>query len=343
MEWMTTKEPNNSPRYAVPQQWEAATAAIDSASSILMVTHVSPDGDAIGSLLGLANALRERGSKVAALVVDGGVPDYLAFLPGADGVRPNATKGEFDLMISLDSSDEERTGAAGVYGRAHSKQVINVDHHVTNTGFGDIHVVMPEAVSTAEIVQRWLEIMGQPLSTSSATPLLTGLITDTIGFRTSNVTSDTLNLAQRLMEAGAPLNEIMARTLGSKKYDVMKLWSYVMPGMELDDGIISATITQADIKRAGLPEITDGGLVEFLVTANEAQISVVFKEKDDGKVEVGFRCKSGYDVAQIAFSVGGGGHKQASGATIDGPLEAAKARIMPMLREAYQQGTPAYT
>lgn len=339
---MTTTVIETNRRFIYPPQFEEALRAIDSAESILLVTHVSPDGDAIGSMLGLGNALIQRGSKVAMMAVDGGVPDYLTFLPGANTVQPRVT-GEFDLMISLDSSDEERTGEAGKVGRAHSKRVINIDHHVTNTGFGDIHVVMPETVSTTEIIQRWLEWMGQPLTVEIATPLLTGLATDTIGFRTSNVRGDTLTLAQRLVDAGAPLNEIMARTLSSKKFAVMKLWSLVMPGMVLDEGIISATVTQEDVKKAGLPEVTDGGLVEFLATANEAQISVVFKEKEDGKVELGFRCKPGYDVAVVAFALGGGGHKQASGATIDGPLEAARARVMPMLRDAYLKGTPAFT
>jgi bifunctional oligoribonuclease and PAP phosphatase NrnA len=331
-----------TPRYAHQPEWEIATAAVDAAAAILLVTHVNPDGDAIGSMLGLGNALIERGCKVAQLAVDGGVPDYLAFLPGANTVKPSAS-GEFDLMISLDSSDDERTGNSGVYGRAHSQKVINLDHHITNTGFGAIHLVMPTAVSATEIVQRWLEFMEQPLTRENATPLLTGLLTDTIGFRTSNVAAETLRLAQKLMDAGAPLNEIMHRTLSSKKFAVMKLWSHVLPGMVLDDGIISATVTQADVKAAGLPEVTDGGLVEFLVTANEAQISVVFKEKEDGNVEVGFRCKLGFDVAAVAFALGGGGHKQASGATIDGPLDAAVVRVMPLLRAAYEQGKPAYT
>src|SRR5215213_9315197 len=100
--------------------WNEATQAVDTAKSILMVTHMNPDGDAIGSLLGAANALRERGCAVTTLAVDKGVPTYLRFLPGTEGIVPKLDSGEWELMISLDSSDEERTGDAGVYGRAHS-------------------------------------------------------------------------------------------------------------------------------------------------------------------------------------------------------------------------------
>ncbi len=319
--------------------WIEATEAVDQAKSILLVTHMNPDGDAIGSLLGLANALRERGSAVTTLVVDKGVPGYLRFVPGSDSVQPTLTSGEWELMISLDSSDEERTGEAGVYGRAHSQTVINVDHHPTNTLFGDIYVLIPDAVSTTQIVQQWLEQMGQPLSRNSAVPLLTGLITDTQGFRTSNVRPDTLGYAQKLMQAGASLTEVTARTLASTPYQNIQLWKYVLPSVELDDGVISAVVRQEDARQAHITDITDGGLVEFLVTANEAMISVVFKELADNRVELGFRSKPGYDVATVALSLGGGGHRQASGATISGTVAEAKARVLPLLHEAREQGT----
>src|SRR5690606_29021244 len=112
--------------------WNEATQAVDAANTILVVTHLKPDGDAIGSLLGLTNMLRERGKTVTA-VVDDGVPDFLRYVPGADTVLPELTTGEWDVMISTDASDEERTGRAGIYGRAHSRIVINLDHHPTNT------------------------------------------------------------------------------------------------------------------------------------------------------------------------------------------------------------------
>ena len=243
---------------------------------------------------------------------------------------PSLHEGEWELMISLDASDEERTGDVGIYGRAHSQRVINIDHHPTNTRFGDLFLLEPDAVSTTQIVQEWLEQMQQPLTPVSAVPLLTGLVTDTQGFRTSNVRPETLGYAQKLMEAGASLTSITQRTLGSTPYQNIQLWKYVLPSVELKNGVISASVTQENVRQAHLQEITDGGLVEYLVTANEAMISVVFKELVDGRVELGFRCKPGYDVAKVAFSLGGGGHKQASGATVDGPLEAAKARVMPL-------------
>ncbi len=318
--------------------WSEATAAVDAAKSILLVTHANPDGDAIGSLLGLANALRERGSAVTTIAVDKGVPTFLRFLPGMETVVPALTHGEWEVMISLDCSDEERSGECGVYGRAHSQRVINLDHHPTNTLFGDIILLKPDAVSASQIVQEWLEQMGQPLTRAAAVPLLTGLVTDTQGFRTSNVRPETLGYAQKLMQAGASLTEITQRTLVSTPYQNITLWKYVLPSVELNDGIISATVTQENIRQAHLADMTDGGMVEYLITANEAMISVVFKEQADGSVDVSMRCKPGYDVGSVAFGLGGGGHRQAAGAGIAGPLAAAKARVMPLLREAYKQG-----
>ena len=310
--------------------WNEASAAVDAADPILLVTHVSPDGDAIGSLLALGNALREQGKQID-MVVDHGVPEYLRFLPGADAVSAVVPEREWPLMISLDASDEERTGRAGSDGRVRSQLVLNIDHHPTNTMFGHLHLVVPEAVSTTEIIQKWLAARGHRLTTSVALPLLTGLVTDTRGFRTSNVTAETLGLAQSLMEAGASLTEVMARTLDSTPYVTVELWKGALPTTKLSRGVISAVITQELLRQLGMAEPTDGGMIDFMISTKESRVAVVFKELADGRVELSLRSKPGYDVSTLALSLGGGGHRQAAGATIDGPLEEAQARVLPLL------------
>jgi phosphoesterase RecJ-like protein len=319
--------------------WKAASQAVADAQKILVVTHVKPDGDAIGSLVALANALRERG-KVVEAAVDGGVPAPFLFLVGAEHVKSTLSTGAWDLMISADASDKERMGLVGAYGEANSRMVINLDHHPTNTGFGDIHLVAPEAVSAAEIIFLWLREMRHPISPEVAAPLLTGLVTDTLGFRTSNVNPTTMDIARQLMEAGALLHEIVQRTLVSKPYSAVELWRASLQSVKLHDSIISAVITRADLKRARLPEATDSGLIGVLISVDEAVIAVIFKETSDGKIEISLRSKPGFDVSEVAFGLGGGGHRQASGATIDGPLEAAQARVMPLLKAAVKEGLP---
>ncbi len=317
--------------------WIEAVAAVNRANSILVVTHVKPDGDAIGSLLGTAIALREMGKKVDA-AVDGGVPDYLRYIPQQETVLSELKQGQWDLMISVDASDEPRTGDVGIYGREHSAVVINLDHHATNTMFGNIHLVVPEAVSASEIVYDFLLKFDKPISQAVATALLTGLVTDTMGFRTNHVLPRTLEIAHQLMLAGGPLVDIINRTMVSKPLTDILLWQQVFPSVEFKDGIISAVVTPENLKAIELPDMTDAGLVSTLVTADEVMIAVVFKVQSDNKVEISLRSKVGYDVAAVAFALGGGGHKPAAGATIEGTLEEVKARVMPMLEAVVKQG-----
>lgn len=317
--------------------WQAATDELNRAQSILVVSHVFPDGDAIGSLLGMGNILQEMG-KTVALAIDGGVPESFAFLPGAETVLDDLSRGKWDLMISLDASDEERTGNVGAYGRQHCKTVINLDHHVTNTLFGDIKLVDSQAVAAAEVVFRWLQWMEIPINADAAIPLLTGLVTDTLGFRISSVTANTLAIAQDLMNAGASLSEITERALDIRSFSLVNLWKEALQTVTLKDGVIAAEITLDDYARSGTSSETDVGLAGFLIRVNEARISAVFREVEDGDITLSFRSKPGYDVGQVAFELGGGGHKQASGATIPGPMETAKDRVLPLLEEAARNG-----
>ena len=320
--------------------WNEAIEAVRNAKSILIVTHLNPDGDAIGSLLGLAIALREMDKTVDA-AVDGGVPDYLQYIPQQETVIADLKQGQWELMISVDASDEERTGEAGIYGRTHSPAVINLDHHATNTMFGNIHLVVPEAVAASEVVYDWLLAFGHPISQPVATALLTGMVTDTMGFRTNHVVPRTLDVVHQLMLAGGPLVDIINRTMVSKPISHIMLWKHVFPSVEYKDGIASAVVTPEDLKAADLSEMTDAGLVSTLVAADEVLISVVFKVEPDNKVELSFRSKAGCDVAAVAFALGGGGHKPAAGATVVGTLDEVKARVMPMLQAVIQQGKQA--
>ncbi len=318
----------------------AASAALRAARSILIVTHVKPDGDAIGSLLGLGNALRPAGREVYC-AVDGGVPDFLRFLPGAQEVRAGLQDISADLLISVDADREDRAGEVGALGLTRCNSVINLDHHVSNTGFGDIQLVMPAAVSSTEVVFYWLQELSLPLTLDVALPLLTGLVTDTLGFRTSNVTPQTLRVALELVEAGVSLYDIMARTLESRPWRDLLLWRRGLQSLTMADGVVSAQISAEDSALAGTGPGEDGGLVNQMRATNEARIAVVFRELGDGQVSLSIRSKPPYDVAGVAQELGGGGHAQAAGATIAGPLAAAQARVLPLLREAVNVGNAA--
>ena len=319
-------------------QWQAAAEAIHGARSVLVVGHIAPDGDAVGSLLGIAESLRALGKDVTA-AIDDGVPPELRFIPGSDSVLSTVTKGKFDLLITVDYSDLERIGEAGAFGLEHSKLTINLDHHPTNTRFGDIHLVVPQAVAAVEIVYDFLAYLGIELTAEIAYALLTGLVTDSQGFRVSATNSRTLEIAQDLMDRGAPLAQIMAITFNSRSFAEVELWKQVLPTVRLERGLIFATIRQSDIRGVGLKKTGDGGLVSYLVNVDQAKVSVVFKELPKCRVEVAFRAKPGYDVASLALQLGGGGHTLASGCTMNGALEQVQNIVLPLAHRVIAEGT----
>ena len=318
--------------------WRNASALIKQSKSILISSHLNPDGDAIGSMLALSLYLRQQGKQVD-VVVDGGLPPSFQFLVGSETVGDAPKTGSWDLFISLDSSDESRTGDSGIYGRAKSRKVLNIDHHITNTYFGDVQLVNPTAVSTTEIIYRWLTWQEAKITTPVAQALLTGLITDTQGFRTDNVTSETLFIAEQLMKLGASLTLIIKHTLNRRSYSSILLWQRVFPEIQLIDSIIYVSIRQNDWIETGLPPNNDSGLVNFLIQVNEAKIAALFSEIAVNEIKVEFRSVAGYDVAVVASQLGGGGHRQASGATLYCSLDEAIARVVPLLRSAAETNT----
>ncbi|MBN1563691.1 MAG: bifunctional oligoribonuclease/PAP phosphatase NrnA [Anaerolineae bacterium] len=323
--------------------WDAASDLVHNAASILVLTHVGPDGDAIGSMMGLTHVLRSIG-KTVITAVDGGVPDYLAFLPESAATYPALTpdllNGNIDLVIAVDCGDEARMGQVGQVALQNGSPLINLDHHRTNTLFGQANLVDLTTVAAAEGILDWLDRMGIAVNETAAFCLLTGLVTDTLCFRTDNVTSDTLGKAQRLMASGASLAEIVQRTVSRKSMLGFQLWAQVLPTMQIEDHIVWAAITQEMYRAINYPDWDDAGLVSTLVMAEDAYISVVFKEKPDGTVEIGIRAVPGFDTSEVAVALGGGGHALASGATVDEPLATLVPRVVKMLRKAIAQGDP---
>jgi phosphoesterase RecJ-like protein len=317
--------------------WTEAASLLASAQDVIVVTHVIPDGDAIGSLLGMTWVLRQLGKQVTP-TVDGGVPGFLKFLPGVEDVRASLDGVRPDLVVAVDCGDAGRMGQVGAAATSSGAPVINLDHHISNTRFGTANLVVPEAVSASEIIFDWLPQLDVSLDEQIATCLLTGLVTDTLCFRTNNVTAPVLGKAQHLMDAGAPLFEITQRGLMAMPYVDIQLWAAVLPTVRLEQGVIWVVIDQATRKRVPATDRADSGLVSFLLSANEACIAAIFREKADGRVEIGLRAVPGYNVSKVAVGLGGGGHILASGATLDGPLDAVLERVLPRLVEAVSEG-----
>jgi phosphoesterase RecJ-like protein len=309
-----------------------AAALIDRAQHIAIVTHISPDPDAIGSALGLRLALLAPGKEVVALC-DDPVPDNLDFLPGSGDLRQHLP-GDFDpdLFIALDASDPERLGEAGAALLAMDIPVLVVDHHVTNVGYGDVNVVNSDAVAAAELVLELVDALGVSLTLDIAVCLMTGLVGDTRGFSTPNVVPVTFAAASRLLQAGVDLSAIMEGVLRRRSLELLRIWGIALERLRFQDGVVWAVVPFGERHRRSLEGTEPDGISSLLLSAREAWISAAFTELSDGQVEVSMRARPGFDVASVALALGGGGHALAAGCLIDGPLDDAVDEVVGRLR-----------
>lgn len=308
---------------------------ISRAERILLVTHVSPDGDAISSLLALALILDRLGKKHVTPACDGGLPSRFDFLPGAARISESLSP-PYDLVITVDCSDARRGGDvfdAALASYDDSPLIINIDHHITNTRFADVNLVLPSTVSTTEVLFRLMREWEIELDSEIALCLLTGLVTDTLCFRTANISPQVILLAGQLMEAGADLTLITSHTVNRKPFDAIRYWSILLDSLSLDDRVVSVSASAENRRQVGDGINGDASIVSFLITAWEADVAVSFVETDNGRVEISFRSKPGFDVSKIAFELGGGGHPSAAGCAVDGPLQSVKDQVLIRLKE----------
>jgi len=293
-----------------------AKTVISNAHRILVVSHHRPDGDAVGATLGLGLALEEVGKQVQMILSDN-VPSSLRHLPGADRVKKKPD-GEVDLVVVLDSSDLDRIGDVM---EGLSQPDINIDHHVTNQNFGRINLVDTNAVATTEILAEYLEFFGLPLTKSVGIALLTGLITDTLGFRTQNMTPKALRIAADLMELGIDLPDLYHRVLTQRTFEALKYWGAGLGRLKRDNGMVWTSLMLEDRREVGYPGRDDADLVNVLSTVTDCDIALVFVEQQDQKVKISWRARLGFDTTKVASSFGGGGHEAASGAQIEGNMQ----------------------
>lgn len=297
---------------------------IKNAQTILVASHIRPDGDAIGSILGMGLALRELG-KTVSIVLSDGVPSNFNYLPGRKTiVRSVNAKMTFDLTISLDASDPDRLGSA-MGGREIDLQI---DHHITNVNFGKYNFVDPVSVATSAVISKHLDDWALPVNAEIATVLLTGILTDTIGFRTSNMNSDTLRISANLMDYGANLPELYHEALVGRTFEQVSYWGNALIRLKNDNTLVWTTLTLADRQQAGYNGNDDADLNTLLSSISESRISLLFVEQNNGHVKVSWRSKPGVDVSQLAFSLGGGGHPAASGADLPGDLESVQKLVL---------------
>jgi len=292
------------------------SALLSQAQSVVVVSHIRPDGDAIGSLLGMGLALLRAGKKVQ-MVLQDGLPEKYSFLPGSQLVQ-RTIETPFDTLIVVDCSDLERTG---IILQGQNPPDLVIDHHKTNLAFGSLNYVEPQAVATAAILAEKLPVWGLEVDKAVAECLLTGILGDTIGFRTSNMSPQALRIAADLMEKGADLPTIYQKTLLSRSIAELRYWGRGLTNIRYEDGLLWTILTLDDRIKSAYPENDDADLINLLSSAADFLVVVLFIEQADGRVKVSWRSAEGIDVSQVAFEFGGGGHAAAAGADIDGSLD----------------------
>lgn len=314
-------------------QIESAGRLILGADKISVVSHERPDGDAVGSLLAVTEALRASGRHPTPVMVSG-VPGRFSFLEGTKHVVTSPPEGS-DLFVIVDCSDVDRIGfPAAAAGR---QPDIQIDHHPTNTEFAAVNIVQPEAAATTEILYDCLQAWGLPITPPVVAALMTGLVTDTIGFRTVGVTPRTLRLAGELLERGAPLPKIYERSLVQMSFVAARYWGSGLGRLDRADGLVWSSLTLKDRQQVGYPGPDDADLVNLLMTIEEAEVVLVFIEQSAEKVKVSWRSRPNVDVATVALQFGGGGHRPAAGAIIDGSLEEVQKRVIQATQQAMSQ------
>ena len=302
---------------------------LEKSKNVLIASHVRPDGDAIGSLLGLGLALLDAGKSVQMVLADG-LPSSFKNLEGSERIVKEPT-GEYDTFVTVDSADFKRVGKAF---ENLGQPDINIDHHKTNEKFGKLNLIEPEEVATAAILARHLPEWGYNITKPISAALLTGIITDTLGFRTANTNPSALRLCAMLMETGVDMTDLYMNALVKKSLPAARYWGAGLSRLEQQNGIVWATLTLNDRKLAGYGGNDDADLINMISAIEGNKVGMIFVEQSDNHVKISWRAlEPGIDVSQVAKHFKGGGHAAAAGADIPGGL----TEIQPLVLKTTQE------
>ena len=311
-----------------PNEAKELDKVIREAKSILIGTHLNPDGDALGCALAMSLYLDSIG-KQNEVVCHHMPPKNLEFLPGSDRIRLEPQRKDHDLAIMLDLESIERLGTvAPLFEKA--PHLVLIDHHIPHHAPGDLRIVDTKAPATAVILTRLLLEMGATLTPEMSTNLLTGIVTDTGSFRYRNTTPEAMHLAARLLEEGGNLNLISEEVYRSRPMAGMKLLGVMLSNMKTacNDKLAWSILVHNDFIKCGATEEDTEEFVNELLTIDTVQIAALAREAKPGKIRVSLRSRGKYDVAKVAREFGGGGHINAAGCSFETTPEEAEALLV---------------
>ena len=325
-----------------PDVAKDALALLRTAKRVLVPTHQNVDADALASAIALCVALEQVGVEALPVISDGNLPHSLKFLPFLDRVLIYGQHElpEFDVLCLADSSDRRRLGNLQT---DHpdwfegSIPMVNIDHHVTNERFGELNLIQPESVATCAVLTEHLPDWGLTISREVAENLATGIVTDTLGFRTSNTSPACLRQAALLMETGINFPELYDIALNRRSYNAAHYWGAGLASLKSEHGIVYGTLTIAERKASGYGGNDDADLINLISTIEKHKIGMVFVEQSDNHVKISWRAlQPGVDVSGLAKSFGGGGHQAAAGADIPGTLAEIQLQVLKATRDMLQ-------
>jgi bifunctional oligoribonuclease and PAP phosphatase NrnA len=325
------------PRFLIdPQLVAAFREAVASAETILIGTHLNPDGDALGSALGLALYLESLGKKVE-VICHHSAPKNLKFLPTVQRVTQTPVNQHFDLGIIVDLDTFERLGSTAEFFQSLPKLIV-IDHHVPMEAPGDIRIVETSAAATSLILTVLLESLEAHFSSDMATCFYTGISTDTGSFRFRNTSSDALRAASLLVEFGANVILVSEEVFQSKRLSSARLLGHALETMKLDvdDQLAWSCLSYRDFQWAKATDEDTEGFVNELLSIETVQIAAILREAKPGKIRASIRSRGAYDVAKVANAFGGGGHKNAAGCNFETSLEDAEHLLVEEMRRCLE-------
>jgi len=302
------------------------------ARSIVLTTHVNPDGDALGSMIALYLFLRQRGARVQ-MWLDDNLPGMYSFLPELDKItRPPTSSMQGDLIIILDAGDAGRTGSSCSNFRGRS---LNIDHHLSNTDFADITIVDDSVAATGILILRMIEESGEQISKDMATCLYTAIATDCGFFRYANTDAQTLHAAARLVSYGAEPHSISEQIQKMPLSRITAL-SRVLDTLEVSDcGKVATIIVPPGVSSADVEDTE--GFIDYPRNISGVEVAIMFKPSSEKEtVKLSFRSRR-LNVSDLAQSLGGGGHARAAGCTLKGTILEVKPRVMNRVLEALRE------
>ena len=308
---------------------ERAAAAIEDADSVALACHVAPDGDALGSMLGLHHLCRAYGKpSLASWPSPFVVAPHYTYLPGLDtATPPEDFPAAPDVMMTFDCGSLARLVELG--GPAlNARELIVLDHHLSNDRYGTINVIDIDAAATAVVVRRLAARLGWDLTRDAAMCLYTGLVTDTGRFQYQSTTPEVFSLAEELSRFDLPIPALSRQLFEEHRLAYLKLAGACLARAELNerDGFVMAWVTAEELHDADVTVDETEGLIDLVRRTKEAEVSAVLKETPEG-IRVSLRSVTEVDVSAVAAGFGGGGHRYAAGFTSTASLEAVKAAL----------------